>query len=182
MGSNLAASDDQTTESVMSLPPSIVQKLQADGMQASAINTDAADAFERGEFIEATLGKWLTEQKAKRPHLWIMAGQIDLEQSAFGDGNMTARSRLTKELGEATATERAKEWGLKGIADFKTRGSRPGGEQQKEKPKGDNPWSAENWNVTRQGSVAKADFALAQRLAKAAGSYIGATKPAKVAA
>jgi hypothetical protein len=165
----------------MSLPPEIVKQLQVAGMKMSAITTDAADAFQRGEFIEATIGKWTTEQQTKRPHCFIGDEQVDLEHSAFVDGNMTARSRLIKSVGEDAAAERAKEWGLKSITDFKTRGERPGGEQQKEKPKGDNPWSAEHWNVTKQGQVAKADFALATRLAKAAGSWVGATKPARAA-
>jgi hypothetical protein len=45
-----------------------------------------------------------------------------------------------------------------------------------------NPWSLGGWNITRQGEIAKNDLALAQRLAKAAGSYIGATRPNKAAA
>ncbi len=44
-----------------------------------------------------------------------------------------------------------------------------------------NPWSAEGWNLTSQGSAFKADPALAARLAKAAGSHIGATKPTRAA-
>jgi len=42
-----------------------------------------------------------------------------------------------------------------------------------------NPWSAEGWNITSQGNAFKADPALAARLAKAAGSHIGATKPTR---
>jgi hypothetical protein len=42
-----------------------------------------------------------------------------------------------------------------------------------------NPWSAQGWNVTRQGAVAKADMNLAKRLAKAAGSHIGAVRPTR---
>ncbi len=160
----------------MSLSPELIKQLQAAGMKLTAIQTDAADAFERAEFIEATLPKWIAEQKEKRPHCFVGEGQTDLESAAFADGNMTARTRLIKQLGQADADARAKEWGLKSIMDFKTRGTRPGGEQ-KEKPKADNPWSAEGWSVTRQGQVARADFALATRLAKAAGSYVGATKP-----
>lgn len=44
-----------------------------------------------------------------------------------------------------------------------------------------NPWSPEGWSLTRQGAVFKADPSLAERLSRAAGSYIGATKPSKVA-
>ncbi len=161
----------------MSMSPELIKKLQAAGMRLSAINTDAAEAWERGEFIEGTLGKWVADQKAKRPHCFVGNEQVDLESAAFGDGNMTARTRLVKQLGQADAEARAKEWGLKSITDFKTRGERPGGKENQEKPKGDNPWSAGGWNVTKQGQVARADFALATRLAKAAGSYVGATRP-----
>jgi hypothetical protein len=42
-----------------------------------------------------------------------------------------------------------------------------------------NPWSPEGWNLTRQGSAFRADPALAARLAAAAGSHIGATRPTK---
>lgn len=43
-----------------------------------------------------------------------------------------------------------------------------------------NPWSAEHWNVTAQGKIVN-DLGMAkgEELAKAAGSFIGATKPAK---
>jgi hypothetical protein len=72
-------------------------------MKLSAINTDAADAWERGEFIEDTLGKWITDQKAKRPHCFVGEGQADLESAAFAEMNMTARTKLIKTLGPADA-------------------------------------------------------------------------------
>lgn len=47
---------------------------------------------------------------------------------------------------------------------------------------GSNPWSAANWNVTEQGKVIKAiGLERAAQIAAAAGSKIGATKPAKAA-
>jgi len=42
-----------------------------------------------------------------------------------------------------------------------------------------NPWSAEGWNLTKQGSAFRADPQLAARLAAAAGSKTGATRPTK---
>ncbi|TXN72391.1 hypothetical protein [Methylobacterium sp. WL6] len=43
---------------------------------------------------------------------------------------------------------------------------------------GDNPFTAEAWNVTEQGKIAQADEAKAHRLAKAAGTTLGGAKPA----
>ena len=50
-----------------------------------------------------------------------------------------------------------------------------------QKAGGRNPWSAEPgaWNLTRQMQVYRADPALAARLAKAAGSSIGAARPTR---
>ncbi|HEX5039663.1 MAG TPA: hypothetical protein VFW95_05965 [Candidatus Limnocylindria bacterium] len=45
---------------------------------------------------------------------------------------------------------------------------------------GDNPWSEANWNVTKQGEVVRTrGMDVAQKMAKAAGSHIGAIAPAK---
>ena len=45
-----------------------------------------------------------------------------------------------------------------------------------------NPWRAESWSVTKQGALVKAiGAAKAAEIAKAAGSRIGATKPAQAA-
>lgn len=43
---------------------------------------------------------------------------------------------------------------------------------------GKNPWSADTWNLTEQGNILRQDKALAERLAKAAGTAVGAG-PAK---
>lgn len=40
-----------------------------------------------------------------------------------------------------------------------------------------NPWTAASWNMTEQGRVYKADPAKAERMAKAAGSMVGAISP-----
>lgn len=46
---------------------------------------------------------------------------------------------------------------------------------------GDNPWSAAHWNLTKQGQILSqaGGEAKAEQMAKAAGSYIGATAPPK---
>lgn len=47
-------------------------------------------------------------------------------------------------------------------------------------PTGDNPWSAKHWNLTKQGQyIVQHGEAKAEQMAKAAGSFIGATAPAK---
>ena len=40
-----------------------------------------------------------------------------------------------------------------------------------------NPWSKEHWNLTEQAKLVMQDEAKAEQMAKAAGSFIGATKP-----
>lgn len=42
-----------------------------------------------------------------------------------------------------------------------------------------NPWSSKGWNLTEQAKAVRADRTNAEALAKQAGSFIGATKPAK---
>lgn len=42
-----------------------------------------------------------------------------------------------------------------------------------------NPWADGHWNMTRQGQLVRENPEQAAQLAKAAGSYIGATKPTK---
>lgn len=45
---------------------------------------------------------------------------------------------------------------------------------------GDNPWSKKNWSLTKQGEYLRENgVEAAERAAKAAGSYIGATQPAE---
>lgn len=44
---------------------------------------------------------------------------------------------------------------------------------------GDNPWSAQGWNITKQGAILREDGAKAERMATAVGSKVGATTPPK---
>lgn len=43
---------------------------------------------------------------------------------------------------------------------------------------GENPWSAENWNMTRQGQILRENPTKADQMAKAAGTTVGGLKPA----
>jgi len=46
-------------------------------------------------------------------------------------------------------------------------------------PQGENPWTAANWNMTKQGDVIKSrGIAAAEKMAAAAGSKVGAVRPA----
>ena len=42
-----------------------------------------------------------------------------------------------------------------------------------------NPWTADNWNMTEQGKLYAKNPAKAEQMAKAAGSSVGASKPTK---
>lgn len=159
----------------------ITEKCKASGVLATAV-IDVLDHGAHGSFIPATFDAWLTEQKAKRPHWWPMAGQTDLEAEAFGvngKSNFTSRNLLVKQIGLEAADARAREYGLDGIHDYKTTPTRPGA--QREKAKASNPWSVEGWNLTKQMQTHRSDPALAERLAKSANSRIGAAHASKVA-
>lgn len=53
-------------------------------------------------------------------------------------------------------------------------------DKQPSMPASDNPWSAKHWNLTKQGQyIVQHGEAKAEQMAKAAGSFIGATAPAK---
>jgi len=41
----------------------------------------------------------------------------------------------------------------------------------------DNPWAESSWNLTKQGQIVREDRALAEKMAGAAGSQIGAVRP-----
>ncbi len=108
----------------------------------------------------------------------------ELEHAAFVEGNLTARGKLVK-ANPALALARAKEYGLRDLSDF-SRGTVPSntptGEKKPTNKGKDNPWSAENWNITKQGALIKVmGLDGAARMAKAAGSHIGATRPTKAA-
>jgi hypothetical protein len=166
----------------MSLPNEIEKVLRESGMLATAIATDATEAFERGELMELNVNKWLADQKRDRPHMWPSAGQVDLETAAFAQRNLTARSRLVRQLGEEHANERAKEWGLRDIHDMKSEGVPPWKVEDKNADadkKNNNPFLRANWSLTSQMALYKSDPALAGRLAKAAGVTIGAAHPVR---
>lgn len=103
-------------------------------------------------------------------------------------GNVTAKSMLFKEMhgdkpkSAETETLAALDKVLAGDTQQRDDKGKFVADDTKGKERSDasNPWSRAGWNITAQGRAAKNDFARAQRLAAAAGSFIGATRPAEV--
>jgi hypothetical protein len=99
--------------------------------------------------------------------------------------NLTARgqvySKLYKGKGSEAETQAALDKLLKGEAPKDGDRKRDeSGKFVREHREADvsNPWSRDGWNLTNQGRVVRNDPARAERLAKSAHSFIGATRPA----
>jgi hypothetical protein len=116
----------------------------------------------------------------------------ELEREAFGFGSIQARGNLVRLIGEADADTRAQAWGLRNLRDYKTKGVQPGTVYEPdpnrpavtvtaEKPHVDvskNPWASESWDPAKQISCVKGlGIAKASEIARAAGSFVGATSP-----
>jgi hypothetical protein len=140
-----------------------------------------------GDVILAETGKPLTDSasekalRALKPHYFKSEVSEDQAAIAFsGKGNLLVRAELIRLHGRARVDEIAQEWGLKNAVDtkpgFKSRNSDGGKQHAKDR---DNPWTADKWNVTRQGQIVRAlGVEKAAAIARAANSRIGATKPA----
>jgi hypothetical protein len=94
-------------------------------------------------------------------------------------GNMTAKSRLFVQVGrdqaklDAVLADKS--------ADTGTDTSANASPKEKEASK-NNPWTAENWSLKRQGEIVRnLGVEAAQRIARHANSHVGAVRPAKVA-
>lgn len=101
-------------------------------------------------------------------------------ESALG-GSLTSKGKIARAFGadntsSAASRAAAEKTELFLKAETKKRGGSDDG------PKASNPWSAGGWNLTKQMQTHRADPALAERLAKAAHSRIGAAHPSKVVA
>lgn len=107
----------------------------------------------------------------------------DVLESALA-GNLTAVGKVLRIRGDATmadtqeflAGERAKGGGGDGDGD---RSRDKGGRFVSDK--GNNPFTAANWNLTEQMRIHRSDPDLAKRLANKAGVTVGAARPARVA-
>lgn len=131
---------------------------------------------ETGEPLDSeTSMKWL---RTNKPHL-LPVNTADSDAAFVGVGNKTIAARLIKGMGREAADRLAQTYGKKHALD-NTPGIAP---QRKDNRTPDerknNPWSREGWNVTRQGSIVKSlGIEKANALAKAAGSHVGAVRPA----
>jgi hypothetical protein len=152
---------------------------RAEGMQSSAITTDAIEAFKRGDYTIETVTTWVADLKQRKPHCFAAPEQLDYKQQAFESRNVTARGRMVKDMGLTMANARARECGLKDIHDYKSKATRPdgksNGDNKQKTPDKTNPWSRDGWSITRPGQVAKSlGLEEAAALARAAGSFVGA--------
>jgi hypothetical protein len=153
---------------------------------ASVWDSAAADAIamfmlEGNDFDAAGFKQWLDGQKDQRGYLFVSAPASDLEQEAFGDGNVTARGRLARQLTPLQLRERARAWNLRDENDYRTKGKRPddgaaanGGESKPARRDSRNPWSWKD-DPNKQAEIAricKLSTKMARDLAKAANCRI----------
>ncbi|MET4065916.1 hypothetical protein ABID58_000690 [Bradyrhizobium sp. S3.2.6] len=128
--------------------------------------------------------------KELKPHYFYSEDLIDDAEAAFGaKPSLAARGKLMKEIGEPAYYDMAQRWGSDGVSlkpgarpDAATRTEKDGSPRShsEKRVSENNPWSSGHWNITRQGEVVKAlGLVAAQGIAKAAGSYVGATKPVR---
>ncbi len=102
-------------------------------------------------------------------------------------GHMTAKSQLFSKLHEGKPKGSENETRV--ALDKLLAGGTPKGDDNRNRdaggkftPSSSNPWSAGSWSVTEQGRLVRAlGKDKAAGIAKAAGSFIGATRPARAA-
>ncbi len=152
---------------------------------------DVITRYRAGQFNEAELDGKLAEWRGTPGHHFFSGTQADLDAeavAAFGpDRTLKAQGEFLREHGDARTAEVAALFGTK-------IGGKPGTTPDSYKPKksadpnadlpkgSTNPWAAASWSITRQGQIVRAlGEVKAAQIAKSANSYIGATRPAKVA-
>ncbi len=143
------------------------------------VKPEAIDEFitehRDGQFNESTLDAWLAKRREDRPHRFIGEAVIDPAViNAARAGNITARGKVFVAL---RRDQNALDALLaKPAADAKKFDADPAFKGRS------NPWRPEHWSVTEQGRIVKAlGVAVAQRMAEAANSRIGATHPSRAA-
>jgi hypothetical protein len=96
--------------------------------------------------------------------------------------NLTARGQVYSKLYKGKGSEAETQAALDKLLKDGEGGERKrdaGGKFVPEDREADasNPWSRDGWNLTAQGRALRNDPARAERLAKSARSFIGATRP-----
>jgi hypothetical protein len=145
--------------------------------QYVAADDEKCTGFFRREFDYLIPAQTVEEQQADIP-----PGLIEKAK----DGNWTARGQIFNLLfrgkGSEDETKKQLDALLKGEAP------KDGGDGERKRDASgkfvtegreadaSNPWSKDGWNLTSQGRVLRNDPARAERLAKSARSFIGATK------
>jgi len=149
---------------------------------ASGVYVAADDPQAKG-FFEREFDYLIPEKKVEGQQADIPSELIERART-----NMTARGQVFNLLykGKGTEGETQKQLDklLKDEAPKDGDGERKRDASGKFIPEGreadaSNPWSRDGWNLTAQGRVLKNDPARAERLAKSARSFIGATCPAQ---
>jgi hypothetical protein len=174
----------------------ITEALVAVGATSPGAKAAAFEAFANSEFGLDNAESYFVVQGAKQPDVYFpkieaplpvddarAAELAEMERASFeGKGNVDARGRLVKTIGQDATEARAKAWGLRGVHDFRTPGIAPAIDEAGAKPKAkptDNPFTKARWNLTEQSRLYRATPELAVKLAAAAGVSIGATRPIK---
>jgi len=142
-----------------------------------------------GIAVHAATGKPINDPEVLKfasdtwPHLIPPPFEVPLADAAFLDNNMSARSRLVRELGPTAALDVAKRYGHETLHSTK-KGKRPDNikapaEDTKAKnAHASNPFHKSNWNISAQGKLLRAvGPEKCAAIARAVGSTIGATKP-----
>jgi hypothetical protein len=146
----------------------------------------------RGTGLHAEHPQVLDYLQANSPHL-VAARPADVSVSdrAWLEGNLKARGEIVRRIGLEAANAEAQRYGLKDIADVKSKGERPSDVQAPPKEKAPtNPWARDGKNldpatgkyspaaITRQAALVKGlGIQKAAAIAAAVGSKIGDTKP-----
>ncbi len=111
----------------------ITRRALAAGIKESAL-PDVFDAYtghngkRTPEFDLNDFDLWIEHNKLAREHIFTTPDSYALAAAAFSENgvlNLSARSRLVLEVGEQQAESMARQWGLNGLQDFRTKGVRP---------------------------------------------------------
>ncbi len=190
---SLGCADEQAADAYAALAPKFTFDDGVLSFMGKPADADTMRAYlkesNRGYFLPAdsTNNKLNNTADVKAPKM-----DAALVASAKA-GNLTAKGQLVKAHGLAAvdAVLAGTAGDHKSDADRRARAALTGrddtgqftGPSPAEREAGkNNPWAEGQWNATRQSQIVKAlGMEAAQRIAKAASSYVGATKPAKAA-